>query len=87
MKQKKFNECPKKRKKKKLEEKNTIPICDELTVCFLVQKKKNQKFQCIHLINYVIDTTQFLCTYTKFSFRKCSIHHIHSKLGLVGTSL
>ena len=37
---KKFNECPKKRKKKKLEEKNTIPICDELTVCFLVQKKK-----------------------------------------------
>jgi len=39
---KKFNECPKKRKKKKLEEKNTIPICDELTVCFLVQKKKSK---------------------------------------------
>ena len=30
----------KKGRKKKLEEKNTIPICDELTVCFLVQKKK-----------------------------------------------
>ena len=32
----------KKGRKKKLEEKNTIPICDELTVCFLVQKKKSK---------------------------------------------
>ena len=69
MKQKKFNECPKKRKKKKLEEKNTIPICDELTVCFLVQKKKIKNSSVYTL----------LLMYT--SFRKCSIHHIHSKLG------
>ena len=58
MKQKKFNECPKKRKKKKLEEKNTIPICDELTVCFLVQKKK--KFQCTP---YYLCHRYIICVY------------------------
>ena len=42
----------------KHEEKNTIPICDELTVCFLVQKKI--KFQCTP---YYLCHTH--CTYTK----------------------
>ena len=42
MKQKKSLMNALKKEEKKLEEKNTIPICDELTVCFLVQKKKSK---------------------------------------------
>ena len=64
MKQKKSLMNALKKEEKKLEEKNTIPICDELTVCFLVQKKKIKNssvytllYLCILLLENVVYTT------------------------------